>query len=340
MEANGLLSIKQIEELTKKLDLIGEKYVIHNEKLPYIYRESSFNSETSDYEDTEMELVSYYMYTYDSDYNLTIYIPYETEVLDFKKADSTILEAGKACHVYRKDRADRIDNSRLCNILRWLDKPIRKLTVIGGEGLLTCREMFSHLDVASIDINAFRPIKAKDFSDLFFNSNINNGIIGVLELPNALCIDRMFRCTVTQRFNVIVHAPKAIRAYSLFCGCDVDKISFIDWDLSSIDSMRCWFNLSKIGILELDTIDTSKITYMSGLFVSATINNVNFSKFNISSAKLSIGMKTAMLFNNTVIGKDCKLESSDSKFNEYVSKYTEIVRYLDTESIYIMAKIK
>lgn len=340
MEANGLLSIKQIEELTKKLDLLGEKYVIHNEKLPYIYREYLYDNELFDYKDTEMELVSYYMYTYDSDYNLTMYIPYETEILDFKKADSTILEAGKACHVYRKDRAEKVDNSRLCDILRLLNKPITKLTVIGGEGLLTCSEMFSNLDVASLDISAFRPIKAKDFSDLFFNSSINNGIIGALELPNAMCIDRMFKYTSTQRFNVIVHAPKAIKAYSLFYGCDVNKISFIDWDLPNIDSMNCWFNSSKIGMLELDTIDTSKITSMNGLFVSATISNANFSKFDISSARIPIYKKETMLFNNTVIGKDCKLESSDSNFNEYVSNYTERIKHPNTKFIYIMAKIK
>lgn len=340
MGGNAILSIKQIEELTKKLDLLGEKYVIHNEKLPYIYREYLYDNELFDYKDTEIELVSYYMYTYDSDYNLTMYIPYETEILDSKKADDTILEAGKACHVHRKDRAEKIYSSRLCDILRCLNKPITKLTIIGGEGLLTCSEMFSNLDIGSLDISAFRPIKAKDFSDLFFNSSINNSIIGALELPNAICIDRMFKYTSTQRFNVIVHAPKAIKAYSLFYGCNVNKISFIDWDLSNIDSMNCWFNSSKIGMLELDTIDTSKIINMNGLFVSATISNADFSKFDISSARIPIYKKEIMLFNNTVIGKECKLESSDSNFNEYVSNYTERVKHPNTKLVYIMAKLK
>lgn len=319
------LSIEQLKNLKLKLDLLGIYNIIRNDIITY------------EIDGKFVDLLNSFLLVVDENSNYTLYIPYESNVIDLAyNYNGVTISYGLFYHKpIEREEHKVLGSMSLMSILEYVRnevgiKNISELKVIGGEGLVTCNSMFSCIKANKIDLTEFRPINALDFAEAFQSCNVNILKCTGLRMNNALDVTQLFDgASIGTLYCRDMYMPKIRSLRALFYHTTINLIDKLNFDLTNINDIQYMFyDATFLCNLDLSELDTSHVCSMEKLFYKMNCDQLNLSNFSIASLVYNKNNREAVFF-NTIVNSNSILESTDKKFNTYMKKYA---RYEPTTS--------
>ena len=279
MAGQYIFSIQDLLELKAKLDLMNQNYKFFNYKIPCL-----LNGKIK-------ELTCCVLITIENDNDITFYIPPETEILMFSTTEFD-------------DKLGALDldkqNMKTAYVAPFVISALgnktyfSNITLLGGEGLISCREMFYQTDFNIADLRMFRPINSIDFESMFEYAKIEQLKIDGMQTTNAKSMRKMFK------------------------NCSVTSISKLDIDTSKVEDMEAMFVGANFNCdLDLSSFDTSHVKEVRYMFQYMSCYNIDLSSFSFESI-LTDRIEHLHVFDGTKISYKSKLKSNDPKFNDYM----------------------
>lgn len=319
------ISIEQLKNLKLKLDLLGIYNIIRNDIITY------------EIDGKFVDLLNSFLLVVDDKSNCTLYIPYESNVVDLAYKDNGVTMSFGLFYNKPIEREEHkvLGSMSLMSMFTYIRseidiKNISELKVIGGEGLVTCKSMFYCIKAHMIDLTEFRPINALDFSEAFQNCNVSILKCTGLRMDNALDVTQLFEgASIGTLYCRDMYMPKIRNLRALFYHTTINLIDKLNFDLTNINDIQYMFcDATFLCNLDLSELDTSHVISMEKLFYKMNCEQLNLSNFSIANLKYSKNSREALFF-NSVVNNNSILESTDKKFNTYMKKYA---RYESTVS--------
>ena len=279
MDGQYIFSMQDLLELKAKLDLMNLEYKLFNYKIPCL-----LNGEIR-------ELTCCVLITVENDNDITFYIPPETEILMYSAVEFD-------------DKLGALDlnkqNMRTAYIAPFVIHALgnktyfSNITILGGEGLISCREMFYQTDFNTVDLRMFRPINSTDFESMFTYAKIEQIKIDGMQTTNAKSMHKMFK------------------------NCSATSISKLDIDTSKVEDMEAMFAAASFSCdLDLSSFDTSNVKEIRYMFQHMSCHKLDLSSFSFESVSTN-EIEHLHVFDNTQLSYTSKLKSNDPKFNDYM----------------------
>ena len=314
------LSIEQLKNLKLKLDMLGIYNIIRNDIITY------------EIDGKFVDLLNSFLLVVDENNNYTLYIPYESNVIDLAYNDNGVTMSYGLFYdkPIKREEHKVLGSMSLINVFTHIrnevgTKNISELKVIGGEGLVTCKSMFYCIKANKIDLTEFRPINALDFSEAFQNCNVNIIKCTGLRMDNAIDVTKLFDgASIGTLYCRDMYMPKIRNLRALLSNTTITLIDKLNFDLTKINDIQYMFyNATFLCNLDLSELDTSHVCLMERLFYKMNCDQLNLSNFSIDSLKYSKHSKHSReaMFFESIVSNNSILESTDKKFNTYMKKY-------------------
>lgn len=173
------------------------------------------------------------------------------------------------------------DTSSVKNMSYMFAAPLERIIGIESlstENCVTFSRMFAGVNLEELDVSHFDTRKLTDTSLMFRGATIRRfkGLEN-WETPSLRRMGQMFEEFTTDvidisHFDTSNLYPES--SSSVFDGATADQIILDGIDISQITSMYHWFRRVTVPVLDISSLDTSNVKYMTGLFAGSHIGEL------------------------------------------------------------------